>query len=775
MHTIAEIDKNNNTIKSCVSWSVEASSLHRTAFRVYKDTVKRIELLAPAGSPEALDAAIGEGADAVYLGLRSFNARMRTTNFAFNQFEAAVEACHERQRKVYVTVNTVFEDRESDRMWQFLEYLASVGPDGVIVQDAGVARMVRDHFPSLHLHASTQMNVASSAGCNLLSRNGFKRAVLARELSLDEIRHIRQNTSLELEFFVHGALCVSASGLCLFSSYLGGKSANRGACTQACRRLYETESHSGYFFSPDDLQLVEHVPALVEAGINALKIEGRMKSAEYVGTVVAAYRALLDSIQIDPERAVLKAKAMLQADFARRKTDFFITGKPDLYIHPDQTGGTGISLGKIRDARTIDGQRWALLRSYEGLAERDSVRIHRADDSGRITARIQGIRYVPEGMLIKVDGDWRQNDDVYLIQTAAMTRRYHHVLPQKLDRFHKFPSHNLAPQPELLRLDQKTLDAAFPAGTYILAGKVADLHAALTFKPKKAMILLDRLNAEALRRAEQSLPFKRDRLILWLDPYCAESDLEWLQPELDYWIEQGVTTIVANNIAHFGLLRGRNVFIAAGPWLYTFNQWAIAWYLAQGAKAVIPPLEISRQNLYRLTEHLPATFFMPVIFAYPALFRIRSDLSSIYSERRFEDREGNVFQLEGRRDYSIVFPQQPFSLVDVVPNLKKQGFSRFIIDLTGADPARGLYRDIARAAEQYRPLPGTTRFNWKDGFWSDEITRTTGSQESSAKGERPREDRYKAAPEKRSASTRGAAPAKPPRTPSTRAKRKSRA
>lgn len=707
--------------------------MHRKAIRVYKDIVKRIELLAPAGSPEALDAAIGEGADAVYLGLRSFNARMRTTNFAFNQFEAAVEACHERQRKVYVTVNTVFEDREADRVWQLLEYLASVGPDGIIVQDAGIAKMARDHFPSLHLHASTQMNVASSAGCNLLSRNGFKRAVLARELTLDEIRHIRQNTSLELEVFVHGALCVSASGLCLFSSYLGGKSANRGTCTQACRRLYDTESSSGYFFSPDDLQLVEHVPALADAGVNALKIEGRMKSAEYVGTVVAAYRALIDSMEIDPERAVLKAKAMLQADFARRKTTFFITGKPDLYIHPDQTGGTGIPLGRIRDARTFDGARWALLKSYEGLAERDSVRIHRSDDSGRITARIQGIRYVPEGMLLQIEGDWRQNDEVYLIQTAAMTRRYRRILPQKLDRFHKFPSRSPAPQPDILKLDLKVLDASFPSGTYVVAGKVADLHAALTLRPKKAMILFDRLNAEAMRRAEASLPFKRDRLVLWLDPYCPESDLEWLQPELDYWIGQGVAAIVANNLAHFGLLRGKNVFVAAGPWLYTFNQWAVAWYLSQGAKAVIPPLEISRQNLYRLTEHLPATFFMPMIFAYPALFRIRSNLSSVYSEKRFADREGNVFQLEGRRDYSTVIPEKPFSLVDLVPNLKKQGFSRFIIDLTGADPARGLFRDIARAAEQFKPLPGTSRFNWKDGFWSEDKGQTAPIQPAYAK------------------------------------------
>jgi len=172
------------------------------------------------------------------------------------------------------------------------------------------------------------MNIASVAGCNQLSRAGFKRAVLARELSLEEIRQIRQYTSLELEVFVHGALCISASGLCLFSSYLGGKSANRGQCTQACRRLYESETGKGYYFSPDDLELIEYIPDLIMAGVDAFKIEGRMKSAEYVGAVVSAYRLMLDNYEKDGEKAMLKAKAILQSDFARRKTSFLYLASP---------------------------------------------------------------------------------------------------------------------------------------------------------------------------------------------------------------------------------------------------------------------------------------------------------------------------------------------------------------------------------------------------------------------------------------------------------------
>ena len=258
-----------------------------------------VELLAPAGNPEALEAAIAEGADAVYLGLKSFNARMRSSNFAWNQFEATVDVLHKRNKKIYVTVNTVVTEDEMERLYRFLTYLNNVGPDGIIVQDLGLIQMAHKYFPQLKLHASTQLNIASAKASNTMSRWGISRTVLARELSLEEIRDVHANTSCELEVFVHGALCVSESGLCLFSSYLGGKSANRGMCTQACRRLYTAHEpegdREGYFFSPADLQLIEYIPDLIQAGVASFKIEGRMKSAEYVGTVVSAYRYVIDN------------------------------------------------------------------------------------------------------------------------------------------------------------------------------------------------------------------------------------------------------------------------------------------------------------------------------------------------------------------------------------------------------------------------------------------------------------------------------------------------
>jgi putative protease len=746
-----------------------------------------VELLAPAGNPEALNAAIGEGADAVYLGLRSFNARLRSANFAFNQFEATVDFCRKNAKKVYVTVNTVFEQREADRMWQLLQYLDKVGPDGIIVQDFGVVKMAREHFPKLELHASTQMNVASAKGVNFLSRLGFKRAVLARELSLEEIRAVRAASNLELEVFVHGALCVSASGLCLFSSYLGGKSANRGVCAQACRRLYATDAESGYFFSPDDLQLIEYVPDLMEAGVESFKVEGRMKSAEYVGSVISAYRHMIDNWKFDRERALAKSMAILQSDFARPKTTFYFAGRVEpSFLHPEQGGGTGIPLGKIRDIRVLDDGRYALLDSHDGLAEGDSVRIHRSDDSGRFTGKVRAVKQVPAGMLVRIDADFRQSDQVYLVQTATMGRRYAPVMPKDIGRYHKFPTRELAAKPEYPALSKADL-AALPDGLYALVSKVADIFLLNAARPQKAMILFDRKNAEALRKHEKELPFKRDSLVIWLDPYFPEGDASWLVSELEYWVSRGQRIFVANNPAHLGLLRtlavtiissgpgaaalggstgaaregstrerlgsgaagkegasgdraangdafddarsakrrpapakNDELIIISGPWLYAFNRWAAAFFLQEGARFIVPPLEISKQDFQKLSEIVPSASWMPVEFAYPALFRIRADLGPKYDFRYFTDRDHETYELVTGEDRSVVIPSKPFSLVDRIPFLKKEGIGKFILDFSHIELTKQLYKQVMKAAEEGRVLPDTSRFNWKNGFWQPE-------------------------------------------------------
>jgi putative protease len=683
-------------------------------------TYTTAELLAPAGNPEALDAAIGEGADAVYLGLKTFNARMRTSNFAYSQFEAAVESLHKLGKKLYVTVNTVFEQREADRMYQLLQYLERVGPDGVIVQDLGVVKMAHDNFPGLRLHASTQMNVGTAAGANFLSKLGFKRVVLSRELSLDEMKSVRSETNVELETFVHGALCVSASGVCLFSSYLGGRSANRGACTQACRRIFSEENRDGYFFSPDDLQLVDKVPELVEAGIDTFKIEGRMKSSEYVGSVVAAYRYMLDNWRFDRERAATKAMSMLQGDFARHKTTFWFDGTaaPD-FIRPDQAGGTGIPLGKVKLVRVFEEKRWLLVRNFEGIAEGDSIRVHSHGDTGRSTARVRGVMEKPEGLFLQVDGEFGPEDEVYLVQTKSMSRRYKPVLPSSLSKYHSFPSYDSAPRPEFPAIPKNRL-AVLPDGLYSMVSRVQDLHTILTDRPEKAILRLSRKTAELLRRHEKETPFKRDTLVLWLEPYFPQGDAAWLAEELDYWTGKGQRIFIANNLGHLQLLKGRDVSVVAGPWLYAFNSWAAAFLLGNGADFIVPPLEISKQAFGWMAEIVPGKSLFPTVFSYPQLFTIRSDMGELFDLRFLRDRDGDEYELVSSPDGSVVIPIKPYSLVDRIPFLHKDGASKFILDFSFIDLKKQVYKRVFQAAKDGIVLPDAGRFNWKDGFWNPE-------------------------------------------------------
>ncbi|HHV38728.1 MAG TPA: U32 family peptidase [Tepidimicrobium sp.] len=264
-----------------------------------------MELLAPAGSMEALFAAVQNGADAVYLGGKLFNARKSAANFDYEDLETAVNYAHLRNVKVYITVNILIDDGEMKEILNYIRYLEKIGIDGIIVQDLGLAYLVKNIFPELDLHASTQMTINNLSGAIFLRNFGFTRVVLARETPLEEIKHIHRNTDIELEGFVHGALCISYSGQCLMSSIIGARSGNRGACAQPCRMPYSfvdydtgdtsfSKWNRKYLLSPRDLNTLKHIEDIVDSGIISLKIEGRMKRPEYVAAVVKNYRKALD-------------------------------------------------------------------------------------------------------------------------------------------------------------------------------------------------------------------------------------------------------------------------------------------------------------------------------------------------------------------------------------------------------------------------------------------------------------------------------------------------
>ena len=278
---------------------------------------RKPELLAPAGDMERLRAAVDYGADAVYLGGKNFGMRSAPANFSCQELEEGVALCHRRGVKVYVTCNTLPRNQELPEMVPFLKFCQEAGVDGFILSDLGVLALAKEHAPQVERHISTQFGVVNYAAAQACFELGASRVVLAREVPLSEIREIREKVDprLELEAFAHGSMCVSFSGRCLLSNYLTGRDANRGQCAQPCRWEYTLvekerpqrefeifqEERGTYIFNSNDMRMIQHIPAMVEAGISSLKLEGRAKSAYYVACVTQAYRRAIDFFSEHPE------------------------------------------------------------------------------------------------------------------------------------------------------------------------------------------------------------------------------------------------------------------------------------------------------------------------------------------------------------------------------------------------------------------------------------------------------------------------------------------
>lgn len=338
---------------------------------------EKSELLAPAGNIEAFFAAMEFGADAVYVGLKEFSARAKAKNFNRDELERMIFYAQERRKKIFLAINTLVKEKELTHLIDILAMVEAQGIDAVILQDLGVWRLARKHFPELKLHASTQLTIHNTAGVMMAEQLGFSRAVLARELCLEEIAFIRSKTTLELEHFVHGAHCFSLSGQCSFSSWLGGMSGNRGRCAQPCRRRYLHKGKYGYHFSPNDLSAIEMLPELSRAGVKSFKIEGRMKSSEYVAIVVKAYRMVLDASEQMRSSAICEAKEILKQSFGRPLTQGFLPDKaPKDLINPNTQGATGKKVGKIESCQ--NNQLTFLTR--EPLHVGDRVRVQPASD-----------------------------------------------------------------------------------------------------------------------------------------------------------------------------------------------------------------------------------------------------------------------------------------------------------------------------------------------------------------------------------------------------------
>ncbi|WP_026477048.1 DUF3656 domain-containing U32 family peptidase [Alkaliphilus transvaalensis] len=392
--------------------------------------MKKIELLAPAGSFEALKAALQNGADAVYLGGTEFSARAYASNFDRKTLQEAVAYSHIRGMKVYVTINTLMKDHEIQGLLEYVDFLYNIDVDAVIVQDLGVLSLIRQAYPDFEIHCSTQMTLHNIEGVEILKAMGVHRVVLARELSIEAIEEIHEKTGMELEVFVHGALCVSYSGQCLMSSFIGGRSGNRGRCAQPCRKPYQIISANGklkdpknsyYHLSMRDLNTFDEIGKLIEGGVTSFKIEGRMKKPQYVASVVRSYRQGIDHY-LSKNKSLRDEKIQLEMEkmFNRKFTKGYIFNSPkEEVVNIEKPNNRGIYLGEVKQYNSKNKRLQMKLKA--DLAVGDGIEVWQgqgSNEGGAVTAIYLNNKPVTRaiaGQVVEIDlkGKIYPGDGVY--------------------------------------------------------------------------------------------------------------------------------------------------------------------------------------------------------------------------------------------------------------------------------------------------------------------------------------------------------------------------
>jgi putative protease len=425
-------------------------------------TVGPVELLAPAGGPDAAFAAFHYGADAVYLGLKKFSARAEAENFTLEELSEAVAYAHSLtpRRRVFVTINTLLRDDELPELIESLAALEEIGVDALIIQDLGVYHIARQHFPKLELHASTQLAVHNRAGAEALKALGFTRVVLARELTFEEVHDITATSGIETEVFIHGALCYSYSGLCLFSSQTLGRSGNRGKCAYSCRDSYTVtgapttlrdgtqtrrDPSTGFPFSMKDLALPDHIPALRSAGVSCFKIEGRKKSPLYVATTSDYYRKLIDGTMQPEDRP--EHEADLQTVFSRPWTRLFTDSHKDKEVADrDTVGHRGTVIGRIEAVTGARRSARLRFRTSRALERHDGLQVDLESLSRPFGFAVSQMWVLhgrrsdptfeaPAGALVEVElpadhPDLPIGAPVYCSSSQAVKRKYRHGRPK---------------------------------------------------------------------------------------------------------------------------------------------------------------------------------------------------------------------------------------------------------------------------------------------------------------------------------------------------------
>jgi putative protease len=691
-----------------------------------KGAISRPEILAPAGGPASWAAALAAGTDAVYVGLSNFSARTYAENFSLAELKGLILESHRLGVKVYLAFNSLIKDSELAVAFKTLCAVSEMEPDAFIVQDLGLAKLCRQYAPKIPLHASTLTAAHTLDGLTSLHNFGFSRVVLPRELTFSEIANLSQRSPIEVEIFVHGALCFSFSGLCLLSSFLGGRSALRGACTQPCRRFYQNAGRQRNFFSLSDFMALNYIPELRKLPITSLKIEGRMKGPEYVSQVVKAYKLLLEADEDSLDERYKEALDILKTIPGRPSSPGFIAGDPFISGLWETRNTSGIRLGQLTPISdglgriTLEAPLKILdrLRFAEEVEEGRGYKLRKMlrEDGLEIDSALAGETVT---LSIGAPDAPPPATQVYKISSGSFEKELLASKPVKRLKNHaKNYSPASKPTPALLTKERGGVSAAATARNqplWLWLDGLDNIQEMLKFRPRKIILPLTTENVKRL--AQQRKIFSAYSDLVWsLPPLLFGRSQEKLRKEAQKLIEAGHRDFMISNLGHIPLLNRLKpgLKLWGDHHLGVLNHLAGQAFSELGLAGVTLSLESDQETLNNMAQAPFPGGVLMYLYGRPALFTSRyrppnlkrGPVISQRGEKFWASQDGEAFILQSEHRVFIG---------GLLKSPKPRGFVGLIVDLRWEPNPVEAARRLRRAIDQGRGSPGLS-FNFKRGL-----------------------------------------------------------
>ena len=725
-----------------------------------------MELLAPAGTFSAFEAAMEEGADAVYVGAPGFNARSLRRDFSLADISTMTQHAHDAGKRLYVAMNSLVKEQEMRPAMETLSVLANIGPDALIIQDQGLAFLAKKYFPELPLHASTLMSVHNTVGADFFTAQGFERVVLARELSLDEIGVISRESKASLEVFIHGAMCFSYSGLCMFSSMHGGKSSLRGQCVQPCRRHYRLQTpkqakgsgagkgQQGLFlFSMNDLCGIDFLEKLAQLGVVSLKIEGRLKSVEYVRKTVRAYRLCLDNLQASGQEkgwVQKKANELLDQAMSRKRTRGFFTGSHEEIVKPHLVGVAGVFAGKAKVVRKKKDQ--GDTRPACSVALRCDVsvgdRLRFQDESSDVresftlqfmTHRNRSVRQAQKGQTVTIGlpplnrkGKQPRITQGLLFQVDVSASRKNEVKGQGRSLSRNKSLMNLKPEggkvDKVLRSvgwNQGSQLSSMKGGSrprrksvrsspspkrqqqpqwWLRCSELPSTRQRYPVRPTKLLVFLQEKSCQQIVAMGKRAAALYPQVIWMLPPVIHQRDIQWYKKAVKDMYARGFCRFQIGHISQVTLFSSlavnRDIKLYADYTVNTLNNAALVHGWEHGIHGMLFSLETDRDTLQQTLAarmsmeqqeaRYPTNQVGMYVFGKPPLFTAKLNATHLQTRKNVVSPRGETYAIERKRDLTYVRSDVPFVLFPYVREMMAMGVNYFVIDLEGGNMQKGL-------------------------------------------------------------------------------------